>query len=234
MPRKQFTFYESFLQSARRIKRSTDREKFLMAIIEFALEEKEPENLPECCDVAFSAILPTLITAKKRSDSGKKGGEANASKAEANGSKQEANASKAEASTSTRNRTRNRTSTITEATESKCQELWDSYPAHRRGSIRDLIQAVEDASLSEADMDKAIRYLSIWRNSADWQKNDGQYVPGITRYIESGMYQRKPPSPDIPTGASGELGEAELEAIRRVLSQPLDDVSEGDCLGKLD
>lgn len=225
MPRKQFTFYESFLQSARRIKRSTDREKFLMAIIEFALEEKEPENLPECCDVAFSAILPTLITAKKRSESGKKGGEANGSKMEANGSKHEANGSKAEASTSTstRNRTRNRTSTITEATVSKCKELWGQYPEHRRGNWADLIKAAEDAGLSEEDMDKAVSNLPCWKNSSDWQKNNGQYIPGIIRYIESGMFQRKPPSPDIPTGASGELGEAELEAIRRVLAQPVDE-----------
>ena len=44
----------------------------------------------------------------------------------------------------------------------------------------------------------------------------------------------KPDKMAIPKGASGELGDAELEAIRRVLSQPVDDVSEGDTLGKLD
>ena len=65
--------------------------------------------------------------------------------------------------------------------------------------------------------------LRQWKQSEQWNKDDGKYIPYLGNWLLRGTWTEKPDKMEIPKGASGELGEAELEAIRRVLSQPLDD-----------
>lgn len=110
--------------------------------------------------------------------------------------------------------------------------LWREYPDSRKGNkesaYQAYIQVCPDSALS------MLESLRQWKQSEQWDKDDGKYIPYLVNWLLRGIWMDKPDKMAIPKGASGELGDAELEAIRRVLSQPPEDVSEGDCLGKLD
>ena len=54
--------------------------------------------------------------------------------------------------------------------------------------------------------------------SEQWNKDDGKYIPYLVNWILRGTWTAKPDKMAIPKGASGELGEAEMDAIRRVLT----------------
>lgn len=75
---------------------------------------------------------------------------------------------------------------------------------------------------SEADADQAVEGLKLWKQSEQWTKDNGQYVPYLDNWLNRGIWRTKPAKMAIPYGASGELGEAELEAIRRVLAEDVD------------
>lgn len=110
--------------------------------------------------------------------------------------------------------------------------VWREYPDSRKGNkesaYQAYIQVCQDSALSMLDS------LRQWKQSEQWDKDDGKYIPYLVNWILRGIWMEKPDKMAIPKGASGELGDAELEAIRRVLSQPLEDVSGGDGLGELD
>lgn len=227
--RKQFTFYVSFYETVIQFTRSADREKFLMAIIEYALFEKEPEKLPEGCRAAFMSIKPILDKARKRAEAGRAGGSSTASKREANEKQTEASDNQPQANSKLeregeRDRERDREGVREEGESASklLEKLWREYPAHRRGSLQNLTDTAAMLSLTGDDVIKATKNLAAWKNSRDWSKDDGQYVPGLTRYLTSGMWADKPKKTELPKGASGELGEAELEAIRRVLAEPME------------
>lgn len=99
MKRSQFTFYESFASALKRIKKKQDRADAYDAIVNYALYGTEPdlEQLPDSAAIAFELIRPNLDASKRKSQSGKLGGQAKqtASKKEAN-SKQEQTGSEKE------------------------------------------------------------------------------------------------------------------------------------------
>lgn len=229
MVRKQFTFYRSYLDSALKLKRSADREKFLMAIIEYALDGNEPANLSEICDVAFSMAKPVLDSSRKKAESASKGGSVSCKQTQAkvsNGKQEEANR-KLEIGLEKEIELDIDLELLQQNRSKLLEKLWQEYPAHRRGSLQNLTDTAAMLSLGNDDVVKATENLATWKNSRDWSKDDGQYVPGLTRYLTSGMWADKPKKTELPKGASGELGEAELEAIRRVLAEPIDDQEGG-------
>ena len=99
--------------------------------------------------------------------------------------------------------------------------VWREYPDSRKGNkesaYQAYIQVCPDSALS------MLESLRQWKQSEQWNKDDGKYIPYLVNWLLRGTWTEKPDKMAIPKGASGELGEAELEAIRRVLDQPLDD-----------
>ena len=64
--------------------------------------------------------------------------------------------------------------------------------------------------------------LQAWKKSGQWTEDGGRYIPKAAKFLSKGYWHRVPPAPcrkDIPQGASGDLGEAELEAIRRLMNE---------------
>lgn len=102
--------------------------------------------------------------------------------------------------------------------------VWREYPDSRKGNkesaYQAYIQVCPDSALS------MLESLRQWKQSEQWNKDDGKYIPYLVNWLLRGTWTEKPDKMAIPKGASGELGEAEMEAIRRVLSQPLDDDTE--------
>lgn len=83
--RKQFTFYRSFYEAISRIQKTADRLKAYDTVIRYALDGEEPDldTLSQQVVITFLLIKPTLDSARRKAEAGKRGGEA--------GSKQEAN-----------------------------------------------------------------------------------------------------------------------------------------------
>lgn len=102
--------------------------------------------------------------------------------------------------------------------------VWREYPDSRKGNKESAFQAFIQVCPESAS--SMLGSLRQWKQSEQWNKDDGKYIPYLVNWIMRCTWLEKPDKMEIPKGASGELGEAELEAIRRVLAQPVDDDTE--------
>lgn len=99
--------------------------------------------------------------------------------------------------------------------------VWREYPDSRKGNKESAFQAFIQVCPESAS--SMLGSLRQWKQSEQWNKDDGKYIPYLVNWIMRCTWLEKPDKMEIPKGASGELGEAELEAIRRVLAQPVDE-----------
>lgn len=103
------------------------------------------------------------------------------------------------------------------------RELLEAYPEERRGNVASAEDAFRQVVCTADDTRLMSENLELWKGSEQWDKEGGRYIPYMCNWILRGTWRERPAKMAVPKGASGELGEAELEAIRRVLAQPLDD-----------
>jgi hypothetical protein len=97
-------------------------------------------------------------------------------------------------------------------------ELWSLYPELRRGSMAEAKKAFSQVIQTHEDADAAISSLDKWKDSEMWHKENGQYVPNLCNWLGRGFWKNDPPGRmHIPKGASGVLGQAELEAIEWIM-----------------
>ena len=97
------------------------------------------------------------------------------------------------------------------------------YPAERRGDRVKAFDAFRMDITSHDEAVEAMENLKCWKQSEQWRKNGGQFVPYLCNWLLRGTWRVRPTNVAIPQGASGVLGEAELEAIRRVLEQDMEE-----------
>ena len=58
------------------------------------------------------------------------------------------------------------------------------------------------------------------KKSAQWTKDNGQFIPHPATWLNGKRWEDElAADSSIPKGATGSLGEAEMEAIRRVLEE---------------
>lgn len=76
MERTQFTFYRSFADALRRIRKDGDRAKAYDAICDYALNGENPDysTLSDAAAIAFDLIKPTLDASRRKAENGKNGG----------------------------------------------------------------------------------------------------------------------------------------------------------------
>lgn len=244
MQRTQFTFYESFFKAVSRIKKKADKADAYDMICAYALYQEEPDldSASDAVAIAFELLRPVLDKAKERSESGKKGGskpEANAkqtgSKPEANG-KQGETASKKEKEIEVENEVEIEIDNIPPS--EVCGELPSSPPP---AAVLPLVDGTDFEISVEMVAELSGLYPAVdveqqLRNMRGWllaNPKNRKTKAGIMRFVNSWLSREqnsaRPASsqatggrygkPDIPKGASGELGKAELEAIQRVLAQ---------------
>lgn len=103
------------------------------------------------------------------------------------------------------------------------QRLWEAYPQERRGQMAKAWDEFRMEILAPEDADEAMERLKDWKMSEQWSKDGGQYIPYLDNWLGKGIWRQKPKKMAVPKGASGELGEAELEAIRRILAQDMEE-----------
>lgn len=99
-------------------------------------------------------------------------------------------------------------------------ELWNDYPELRRGSEQQAWASFQGVMQIEEDAMVAIKNLAEWKNSEQWAKEGGRFIPFLNNWLDRGTWRSAPAKKSGPVwGASGELGEAEMEAIQRVLAE---------------
>lgn len=222
MNRTQYTFYESFYKAAKRIKDPTARAEVYDAICEYALYGNEPDIdvLSEIAAIAFELIKPNLDASRKKAESGKRGGRKKQS-----GSNPEANGSKTEAK-----RKQNEASEKQEQTESKKENkkekegenkieieienkkksydadgfaaFWAAYP--KKAGKADALKAwnkLKPDIVLQAKMGEA---LTAQKKSPQWTKNNGQYIPMPSTWLNGKRWEdevQTQTQPNLPTDA---------------------------------
>lgn len=107
--------------------------------------------------------------------------------------------------------------------------LLQAYPEGRTGNATAAEDAFRQVICTHEDAKLMSENLELWKRSEQWDKEVGRYIPYMCNWILRGTWREKPTKMAVPKGASGELGEAELEAIRRVLQEvPADEQEDYD------
>lgn len=238
MERTQFTFYESFFKAISRIKKKTDRADAYDIICRYALLQEEPDldSVSDSVAIAFELLRPVLDKAKERAESGKRGGsklknisesgeanpKQNESKPEANGKlpareKEIEKEKEKEVEIEIENDSVYGASAPTRAPEHSCQKA----KRFNRPTVQEVADYCRERG-NQVDAQRFVDYYTAngWRVGKNpmkdwkaavrtWEKQEGlSPTPVVPRWSK----------PEIPKGASGQLGEAEMEAIRRVLA----------------
>ena len=200
-PRKQFTFYRSYYDAIQGLPKK-DRSTIILAICAYAIYETEPEGLSPAASTAFELIRPTLDSARKKSDSGKQGG----SKPKANRKQSEREKEK-EIEIEIE---------IEKEIEGAFHRLWDAYPEMRRGARGVAFEAFKAQIASDEDLDMVVQALAIWKQSEQWGKDGGQYVPYLANWLEREIWRSMPPDA-LPR--ERKLDADESEAVRRMMEE---------------
>lgn len=236
--RKQFTFYLSIFKAIRKIKKKTDRADAYDAICAYALFGEEPdlEAMTDSVSIAFELIRPVLDASRRKSKSGKQGG----SKPKQNESKPEANVKQTgikpdEIESKGEKEKEEEIEKEVEiehecvkcaGAESKPQAegrsftgFWEDYPAKiNRGEAWETWKAINPDAQTVGRIKAG---LEAWKRSPQWTEDGGRYIPSAAKWLKDHRWEVLPPAgkQKVPMGASGTLGEAELEAIQRVLRE---------------
>jgi len=103
------------------------------------------------------------------------------------------------------------------------RQIQKSYPEGKTGNTKAAEEAFRQVVCTFEDCRLMSENLNLWKQSEQWNKDDGKYIPYLCNWLLRGTWRERPAKMTVPKGASGELGEAEMEAIRRVLAQSEDE-----------
>ena len=101
------------------------------------------------------------------------------------------------------------------------EKFWSAYPRKEgKQKARDAFEKVE------VPIETLLEAIENQKRSAQWCKDNGQYIPHPATWLNGKRWEdQMPMDTSIPKGASGTLGNAELEAIQSLLSRrDLDDL----------
>lgn len=221
--RKQFTFYRSYYQALMQLPKC-HRLRLVEAILAYGLDRKEPEGLNGIQSAAFILISPTLEAGWSKSEAGLLGamktngarktasakprqnsGSASATQRDASGEREKEKEKEKE----------NENETESEGADAPLEpgfeRFWELYP----------VKVGKDAALAayretKPDDDTLCRNLNFWLSSRQWKRENGRFIPRPAKFIRERHFDHIPPD-CVPTGGTGYMGEAELEAIERIL-----------------
>ena len=102
--------------------------------------------------------------------------------------------------------------------------FWEDYP--NKTDRDDAWEAWKQLN-PDAQTVQAIKAgLSAWKRSGQWLDDGGRFIPSAAKWLSKRRWEC-PPAPGkqpIPKGASGKLGQAELEAIQQALARQAPDL----------
>ena len=193
--REKFTFFRSYLDSAKALDTKEEQADFLLAICEYGLNGVLPEQKKGFVAAVFAAVKPNLDTSLAKAKAGSAGGRAKQT---------EANASNLEAIKNKEDRSMNKEyikpySTIEEAFES----FWNEYPNRKgKGKAREAFKkAIKKTGIST--MVEAVRKQ---RQGSQWKKDEGRYIPYPATWLNQERWEDEVDGNGSGTGHSEEPG----------------------------
>ena len=203
--RNQFTFYRSFYEAVLKLPKSRQLGMFF-AIARYGLDMEEPEGLNAQQEGQFRLIRPVLRTAWRKAMAGALGG-----RKSKRGAAEKI--SKGEQEKEIEIETEIEIESESEGEREAFDRFWARYP----------VQIGQTAALhawqsvtEKHDIALILSRLEIWRRSKEWAREDGRFIPKPEKWLAEEWFLRSPPT-TVPLGATGELGQAELEAIQKLL-----------------
>lgn len=208
--RQQFTFYRSFWEAVKGLPKK-DRTPILEAIIEYALDEKDPSGLSQTQSAFFLLVKPTLDSSRKKAENGKQGG----SKPKAN---RKQTAREKEKEKEKENEIEGEKEKKHPLSDELFSDFWESYPAVGKGDREEAEADWENLGMDEAGMRDVLRKLEGWKASKRWTEDGGSYIPNASNFLDpKRSYIHAAPGTDC-TGKRV-MDEDEREAIRRIMGE---------------
>lgn len=222
-------FLRSYFEAAKQLAAVSPEEalNYLFAIMEYGFDDAEPD-VKGVAGAMFILVKPTLEKTLKMSDGGAKGGSLSkgyakpiASLSEGYGKGTQSLSQQEEGSRKKEVGSRNNTphtpqrGAVTREKEQQFEEFWSKYPKKVAKSTAK--KAFEKVS---APLETLLTAIERQKCSEQWSKDGGQFIPNPATWLNQERWNDELPQAtrqEIPKGASGELGDAELEAIQRVL-----------------
>ncbi len=194
--RNQFTFYLSYLDVVEHLPADQQLDMY-QAIARFGLLGEEPDYLSPGSVPAFLAMRPNLLSGRKKA------------LAAMEKKKKEENKKKKKIENEIK----------TETKDDSPKELggafeifWEKFPNKiAKDKARQIWRRQKPC------LDQVLEGLERWRNSLQWERENGRYIPRAWRFLEEKAYLEIPEEKPV-AGAIGNLGQAEIEAIRQVMS----------------
>ena len=203
--RKQFTFYRSFYEAVNVLPREI-RLGVYEALMHYALDKIEPEDLDCYQTSAFMLVRPILDSAWEKAKAGQKGGSTPKAKRKQNESKKKKE-NKKEDEIEIENEIED------ECPMARFEAFWDLYPVKLgKDKAREVWERLNPDGQAVCD---GVRQ---WLQTEQWKEKDGRFIPRAAKFLEEEHYKQLPAG-HIPPGASGVLGKAELEAIERLMRE---------------
>lgn len=230
--RGQFTFYRSFWDAVNGLPKK-DRLPILEAIISYALDGIEPDGLSQSQSAFFLLCRPTLDSSRKKAANGKQGG----SKPKANGKQTETEKEKEKekerekekenecyigAQPEENGRHDASELPVPEEIAVTFSAFWKAYP---KPIGKDMAwMAWQTINPNKETSGKIMSSLEAWKKSGQWTDDGDRFIPKPAKWLSEGYWKMNPApaksnSKGTHKGASGGLGQAELEAIQRVLKE---------------
>ena len=226
MQRSQMTFFVSFWEAINSLPKK-DQLPLFRATIAYGLFGSHSENLSSTQSALFSLIQPVLDKSRKKASNRKQ----NENKMESNEEETDNENEKEKE----KDKERDKEKEYEKEYEKQQTEIkpsfsgkhfsvfWDAYP--RKIDRESAWKAWKSISPDVKTAPQIISALEDWKKSSRWQGNDGQYIPSAANFLLKGYWKAVPAAgKKAPCGASGELGEAELEALRKTLAMDPDEL----------
>ena len=241
MERKQFTFYESFYRAMRKIEKKKVRADILDAICAYALYGRLPKAnkiSPEAL-MMFEMAKPVLDAARKKAEAAagkdedkieegqnkdktkiKEGRRKDKTKTTAGSEEDDGKEKEIEKEIEIEKENEIENEIERDSVNAGAREgfdiFWDMYPkkADRDG-------AWVEFQRTEESLQVLLDALREHMRSAQWLEDGGRFIPKAAQWLKQQRWLEKPPQQknEVPMGATGELGEAELAAIQRMLAE---------------
>lgn len=226
MERKQFTFYRSFYDAVRQIRKKSARADAYDAICAYALHGQMPdlEKMEQGVAVALTLIMPVLESSNRKAANRMKTDENKLNQTKTNENKLK----------QTENKKENEIEIEKELEielESECESesdrlsgegaqqrdfdlFWQAYPKkvgknEARRAFAKVSQPVE----------MLVDAVKRQKDSEQWSRDNGRFIPNPATWLSQQRWEDQlPAAKGVPKGASGRLGKAELENIQRMLN----------------
>lgn len=223
MERGQFTFYRSFWEAVKTLSKK-DRLAVLEAIIRFGLDGEETGELTARQEGFFVLIKPVLATGRRKARGGKHERKTSPRQGQVNGNKKEVEIElekelEKEIDIETENDRGKARGSV--CRDSFFEDFWEGYPW--KVGRQEALEAWQALDPDEKTSRQILASLDGWKKTPRWQNEGGRYIPGAAKYLLQEYWKNVPQPPavkeDIPKGATGELGQTELENIQRLLRE---------------